>query len=88
MRVKLTRRATSRTERRADGSEIVERSEEETYEEQEGRHRSIVGIRAPLVGSGFSAVRRLLRRGLGAVGIALLASLAKDLISWLVQHVS
>lgn len=86
MSFKHTRRATSRTERRSDGSEIVERSEEETYEEREGPRSLSLPGQARLVGKGLSTVRRLVRRGLGAIGAALFIGVIRELVGRLVQH--
>lgn len=87
MKVKHTRRATSRTERRPDGSEVVERSEEESYEEEDSPRRFSLRGHSLLGNPGVSSIRRLLRRISSAVGIFLLANRAKDFFSWLTDHV-
>lgn len=86
MTFKHTRRATSRTERRSDGSEIVERSEEETFEDQGGSRGTSLRPRTHLLGRGLSALRRLFRRCLGLAGTALFIGAIKELIGRLMDH--
>lgn len=83
MRVKRTRRATSRTERKPDGSEIVERSEEESYEEQDEPRRSVSRVLPRLRAPGGSSLRRLIGRISRTVGTLLLANCVKSLLGWL-----
>lgn len=87
MSFKHTRRATSRTERRPDGSEIVERSEEESYEEEDTPRDPSPRRRRSLGGPGFSSVRRMFGRISAMVGLVLLPNRVKEFFNWLSDNV-
>ena len=85
MSFKHTRRTTTRAERRPDGSEVIERSEEESYEEREIPTAPAVRARMPRHRLSPSWLQRLIAL---APSIALLVHRIVDLLALLILFVT